>query len=456
MSLGKRAAQQPAQAEFWVATAELPQSSGHPFYQKLDELLAADSFDDWLEAECAPYYHSTSGRPSIPPGVYFRMLLIGYFEGLSAQRAIVWRCSDSLSLRAFLGLALTQATPDHSSLTRISERLPRELTDKVFQRVLAMAHRQQLLSGKTVGIDSTTLEANAAMKSIVRRDNGQDWPAYVTELMREAGVIAPSEQPSREEIARFDRKRTDKSVSNDDWVSESDGDARITQMKDGTTHLAYKAEHVVDLESEFILAAEVHHADVADTKTLSDTVLDAQVNLQAAEIEIEIEEVVADKGYHSRRSLEEADAVGLRTYIPEKKLRGESRLDEEPEAVQRAVRLNHERMQRDKGKQLQRQRSEKVERSFAHVCETGGARRCWLRGLKKVQQRYLFQAIAHNLGVLMRKLFGVGTPRSLPGAKGFAALLSFAWLTMIESAMRWSARWTIYFYRLTFWSTERC
>ena len=182
MSLGKRKHEQQA----WVATTDLPRSPGHPFYQQLNRLFVADGFDAWLEQLCQPY-HATQGRPSIPPGVYFRMILVGYFEGISSQRGIAWRCCDSRSLAEFLGYGPTDETPDHSSLSRLGERLPPEVHEAVFQRVLGIAVSNGLVDGKTVAVDSTTLEANAAMKSIIRRDTGEDWKAYVRRLMQEAG-----------------------------------------------------------------------------------------------------------------------------------------------------------------------------------------------------------------------------------------------------------------------------
>src|SRR5687767_3785904 len=295
MALGKRKTES---QELWVATTELPRSPGHPFYKQLNRLLADDGFDAWLEKLCAPYYHATQGRPSIPPGVYFRMILVGYFEGISSQRGIAWRCCDSRSLIEFLGYGPAEETPDHSSLSRVAQRLPREVHDAVFKRVLAIAVAKGLIDGKTVAVDSTTLEANAAMKSIVRRDTGEDWKAYVTRLMHEAGAIEAEQEPTDEEIRRFDKQRKDKRVSNDDWVSTTDEESRITRMKDGTTHLAYKAEHVVDLESEFLLAATVHGGDAPDTETLCDSLLEAQVNVQEAGGDVEVREAVADKGYH--------------------------------------------------------------------------------------------------------------------------------------------------------------
>jgi transposase len=438
MALGKR---QTEQQELWVATTELPRSPGHPFYRKLNHLLAEDGFDAWLEQLCAPNYHATQGRPSIPPGVYFRMLLVGYFEGISSQRGIAWRCCDSRSLAEFLGYGPTEETPDHSSLSRVAQRLPREVHGAVFQRVLAIAVAKGLVPSKTVAVDSTTLEANAAMKSIVRRETGEDWKAYITRLMREAGVIEADEEPSDEQIRRFDKQRKDKQVSNDEWVSTTDEDSRITRMKDGTTHLAYKAEHVVDLESEFLLAVTVHGGDAADTKTLCDSLVVAQENVQEAGSNVEIREVVADKGYHGAATIELCDDLNFRTYIPEPKRKHRSRWTDKPPDHRNAVYANRRRVQGARGKHLQRLRSERVERSFAHVCETGGARRCWLTGLAKVTKRYLVQAVARNLGLILRKLFAMGTPRGLQPEGALAAFVHLIVLVLrsacrVHSALR--------------------
>jgi transposase len=276
MALGKRKPER--QPELWVATPKLPVSPGHVFYEKLNGLLAEAGFDAWIEGLCEPYY-AKSGRPGILPGVYFRMLLVGYFEGIGSQRGIAWRCSDSLSLRKFLDIPMIQDSPDHSSLTVIRDRLPLEVHDQVFTWVLALAREKKLLDGKVLAVDSTTLEANAAMKSIVRRDSEENWREYVTKLMRESGAIADDATPTIEALKRFDKSRKNKKVSNDDWKSPSDPDSRIAQMKDGTTHLAYKAEYAVDLKTEMIVATEIYSASVSDRQTLDDTVSKAQVNL---------------------------------------------------------------------------------------------------------------------------------------------------------------------------------
>src|ERR1700677_1494207 len=426
MALGKR---RDEQQEMWVATTNLPKSEGHAFYGKLNRLLAEADFDRTIEKICKPHYHNQLGRPSIPPGIYFRMLLVGYFEGIGSQRGIAWRCADSLSLRAFLGVPLTEDTPDHSSLTRVRDRLPLEIHSAVFQLVLQLLRDKGLLKGKTVAVDSTNLEANAAMKSIVRRDTGEDWNDYLPRLLKEEQGI---ENATDEELRRFDRQRKNKRVSNEEWVSSTDSESRIARMKDGRTHLAYKAEHVVDLETEAVFVDVIRPADEADVDTMVDSVMEAQTNLSEAGIKVEIEEVVADKGYHATDTLELADSLAIRSYIPERKQKGNGKRNWQgvAEEKRQAVLGNRGRTRGARSKRLQRKRSEVAERKFAHICETGGARRSWLCGIEKVQKRYLIAAVARNLGLVMRKLFNMGTARGQQAEGGLACVVSFAWLAI--------------------------
>jgi transposase len=431
MALGRRKDQQ---QEMWVATTSLPRSQGHVFYRKLNEVFAEAGFDRMAEKLCRPHYHSHIGRPSIPPGVYFRMLLVGYFEGIGSQRGIAWRCADSLSLREFLGVPLTADTPDHSSLTRVRDRLPLEVHAAVFEWALRLLAEKGLLPGKTAAIDSTFLEANAAMKSIVRRDTGEDWNDYLRRLLQEREGV---ENPTDEELRRFDRTRKDKRVSNEEWVSTTDPESRIAKLKNGQTHLAYKAEHVIDLDTEVVLAASIRPADEADVDTMVDSVVEARVHLTEAGVDVEIKEAVADKGYHATDTIELAESMDLRTYIPERKAKGKRNWRDVPEEKRRAVLNNRRRVRGTRSKQLQRLRSERVERSFAHICDTGGARRSWLQGLEKVQKRYWMAAMARNLGLLMRKVFGIGTPRGLQAARGLASLALFVWIHIQRLLHRW-------------------
>ena len=422
MALGRREAKQTG---MWVAATELPRSPGHGFYEKLNRLLAEADFDRQVEALCRPYYDDEVGRPSIPPGVYLRMLFVGYFEGLSAQRAIAWKCADSLSVRAFLGLGLSEDAPDHSSLTRIRKRLPLAVHIQAFTLVLEMARQKGLLRGKTLAVDATTLEANAAMKSMVHRVTGEDWKAYLRRLAKAEGI----EDPSDEELRRFDRRRKGKKVSNAEWQSPTDAAARIAKMKDGRTHFAYKAEHAVDVDSGLIVSAEIYQADEADGDTGLMTVESAREQLEAVDSPRAVEEVLEDKGYHQAEALAVLREVHhVRTYIPEPARRGHRVWVDKDPGQQAAVYANRRRCAGTRGRALSRQRSEHVERSFAHTCETGGARRTWLRGLTNVAKRYWVHASAHNLGALMRVLFGVGTPRSLQGClAALSALLVALW-----------------------------
>ena len=396
------------QGEMWIPTEQITRSPGHPFYVKLNQVLRQEEFDRRIEALCAPYYRQ-GGRPSIALGVYFRMLLIGYFEGIDSQRGIAWRCADSLSLREFLGLDLTRRSPDHSSLTRIRQRLPLEVHEQMFAMVLEIAQKRGLLRGKTILVDSTTLEANAAMRSIVRKDTGEDWTQYLTRLAQAEGIA----EPTAEDLARFDQQRKGKKVGNQEWQSRTDPDARIAKMKDGTTHLAYKAEHAVDEDSGMIVAAAIEPAGAADGETIKSRVIDAQANLIRAGSPQAVEEAVGDKGYHKTESLEWLAAAGIRTYIPEKKERGKRSWRNWTARQNQAYRANRRRTRGVRGRRLLRRRGELVERSFAHVCETGGARRAWIRGTEEVSKYYQLRALAFNLGVLLRMLFGIGKPRVL-------------------------------------------
>ena len=420
MALGRRDDER--QADFWTVTADLPRAPGHPFYEKLNELLREADFDRWVEARCAAYY-AKSGRPGIPPGVYFRMLLVGYFEGLESQRGIAWRCADSNSLKTFLGFPLTATTPDHSSLTKIRQRLPLAVHEEVFAFVLQIAQEKQLLKGQLVGVDATLLEANAALKSIVRKDTGEDYKAYLRRLAQEAGI----DDPDDDDLKKFDKQRKGKKLANAEWQSSSDPDSRVMKMKDGTTHLSYKLEHAVDLESELLLATTVHHGDRSDPESLRETLVAAQVNLLRAGSETELRDLAADSGYHKNETLAQCDAWGLRTYIAEKDEKRRTWLDK-PEEQEQAFRANRRRVRGKRGRRLRRLRHNLCERSFAHTCETGAGRRSWLRGLIDVAKRSVIHGAAHNLGVLMRRLFSVGTPRGLQG--GSAAGCHAQWFAI--------------------------
>jgi transposase len=418
MALGTR---KPKQDELFIPTAKLVTGPGHPFYSKLNAVLADAGFDKYVEQLCAPYYKE-GGRPGIPPGVYFRMLLIGYFEGLDSQRGIAWRCADSLGLRVFLGIAITEETPVHASMTVIRKRLPEAVYDKVFVFVLSLLEKRGLLRGKAVAIDATTLEANAAMKSIVRKETGEDWKQYLQGLAKAEGI----ENPTEEDLRRLDRSRKDKKVSNEQWASRTDPDSRIAKMKDGRTHLAYKAEHAVDLVSEAIVATTVTFADKSDPQSAPVTLSLAEANRVLAGSETELEEAVMDKGYHDTGLLVHLAERGVRTYIPERRQKGRCWTNK-PSTYEAAFRANRRRVRGKKGRQLNRWRSERCERTFAHVCETGGGRRSWLRGQTNVSKMHTLKCAAYNLGLLLRKVWGLSKPRN---AKAGGAALLFAFLLL--------------------------
>jgi transposase len=408
MAMGKRR-RHATQASMWVATQDLPRTAAHPFYARLNQILDQHDFDRHVEGLCQPFYADEVGRPGLPPGRYFRLLLIGYFEGLDAERAIAWRAADSLALRKFLGLVLPEAPPDHSTISRTRRLIDLETHEAVFTWMLQRLADAGLVKGKTVGVDATTLEANAALRSIVRRDTGESYQDFLTKVAQASGI----ETPTRADLARMDRTRKKKG-SNDDWTHPHDPDAKITKMKDGRTHLAHKAEHAVDLKTGAIVGVTVQDADEGDTTTSQETLIEAAEQVEAVLPDGNgIEEVVGDKGYHSNQSLVDLEAVGVRSYISEPD-RGRRNWKKHPDARD-AVYRNRRRIRGARGLRLRQLRGERLERPFAHLYETGGMRRVHLRGHTNIRKRLLIHASGFNLGLLMRHLIGVGTPRALQG-----------------------------------------
>ena len=420
MAMGTRKGRE-KQEDLWIAHTELATAPGHPFYQKLNELLESERFDEFVEGRCAKFYAAKYGRPSLTPGIYFRSLLIGYFEGIEAERGIAWRLADSLALRRFVGIALDEYTPDHSTISRTRRLIDLDTHREVFGWVLGVLADRGLLKGKRVAIDATTLEANAAMRSIVRRDTGDSYDEFLSGLAKASGI----ETPTRQDLAQLDRKRK-KRTSNKDWKSPADADARIAKMKDGRTHLAHKAEHAVDLDTGAVVAVTLQGADKGDTTTLHETLCEAGMTvaeLAGREAELRpddapkvnvngIEELVGDKGYHSGAVVTRVKRYKVRSYIPEKKQKGRRRWQDKAEE-QEAVYQNRRRVRGRHGKSLLRKRGELVERSFAHCYETGGMRRTYLRGHHNILKRQLIHVGGFNLSLVMRKMLGAGTPREL-------------------------------------------
>jgi transposase len=402
MAMGTRKKER--QQEFWIASRDVVESPRNVFYDRLNSILDEHKFDKKVEFLCRKFYKKSQyGRPSMAPGVYFRALLIGYFEGLDSERGIAWRVADSLSLRGFLGFALNEETPDHSTISRTRRLYWLETHKAIFKWVIRILTGEGLIEGQTIAIDATTLEANAAMKSIVRRDNGQSYNEYLKGLAQAAGI----EDPTREELARLDRKRKKKG-SNDEWKSPADADARIARMKDGRTHLAHKAEHAVDLSSGALLAITLEPANEGDTTTVHKTLAEAQS--AAREIHpLGVEELVADKGYHSGEVLKTLHLGGVRSYLPEPargKRNWEGKADEQKRTYE-----NRRRVRGSRGKRLQKIRSELTERTFAHMYETGAMRRVHLRGRENILKRLLVHGAAFNLSLILRKDLGAGKPR---------------------------------------------
>jgi transposase len=418
MALGR---QGDRQGDLVVTWKEMPRSPGHIFYDRLQAVMIDAGFDAFAEAICKPYYAAKMGAPSIPPGRYFRMHMVGYFEGINSERGIGWRCADSLSLREFLRLQTTERVPDHSWLSKTRSRLPQEVHEEVFGWVLALIAGHGLVNGERIGVDASTMEANAALRTIVRRDSGETYREMLKRMAEESGI----ETPSADDLVRIDRARKGKKLSNEDWVSKTDPEAKIARMKDGTTHLAYKPEHAVDLDTGAVVAAEIHPADEGDTTTLSGTLQAAAANLakvDRAPSTTETAELVADKGYHSRAVLKDLDGGVWKTRIAEPQRTALLRWHGDTE-TRDTVYANRNRLRSAVGKAAMRRRAEIAERSFAHNLERGGMRRTWLRGRQNVHKRYLIHVAGHNLGILMRLLMGAGTPKEA-AARGSAFLFA--------------------------------
>lgn len=419
MAMGTR---EDEQSSLWIATSDLPTSPGHPFYTRLNAVLDAADFDRFVEGQCRAFYAPVMGRPSLAPGRYFRLLLVGYFEGIDSERGIAWRATDSLAVRSFLGLPVHDAPPDHSTIARTRRLIDLETHRAVFTWVQVRLVEAGLLKGKTVAIDATTLEANAAMRSIVRRDTGDSYQVFLAGLAQASGI----DTPTREDLARLDRTRK-KKTSNTDWTHPGDPDARVAKMKDGRTHLAHKAEHAVDIDSGAIVAVTLQGADQGDTTTIGETASAAVEQLADAQADVpepqSLDEIVADKGYHSNQTMVDLDAGGLRSYIAEPD-RGRRDWSETADA-QAPVYGNRRRIRGPRGRRLMRRRGETIERSFAHLYDTGGMRRTHLRGHTNILKRLLIHAGGFNLGLVMRQLIGCGTPRGLQGR--LAATIAALW-----------------------------
>jgi transposase len=436
MAMGTRKRRE-RQEPLWYRS-ELPEAPGHPFYKRLNEVLEGNGFDRFCEDRCRPFYHERLGRPSLAPGLYFRLMMIGFFEGLDSERGIAWRVADSLTLRQFLHLGLDERTPDHVTISRTRRLIDGVSHQEVFGWVVKRLARGGLIRGKTIGIDSTTLEANAAMKSIVRRDTQESYAGYLQRLAEAEGL----EVNDAAGLRRMDRKRA-KKMSNGEWVNPNDPEAEITRLKDGRTALAYKAEQAADMETGAIVAVSTHGGARGDTESIGET-LPAAAEAVAEQIaeptpagkyEVNfagVEEVVADKGYHSNEVVRDLTEWGVRSYIAEPE-RGRRKW-EGRRAEQAAVYANRRRIRGERGKRMQAGRGERVERNFAHQFDTGGMDRLYVRGRDNVHKKLLLQAAACNLALLLRSLYGAGKPRAAHDRRG-ELVFAILWLDSVLTAL---------------------
>ena len=397
------------QKEFWVVADRLPKASPSRFYELVEKTLEEMGFADEVRALCAPAYAEVTrgGRPGIDPVVYFKMLMIGFFEGVESERQIAARCADSLSLRGFLGYALDEATPDHSSMSVIRQRLGSECFAQVFALVLSALQRHGLLKGRHLGIDSSVIEANASLRNLSERNTEEAYWNYVQRLAKEAGL----ETTDGAVLRNFDRKRPGKKLSNEQWENRHDPDAKIGRTKDGATDMVYLPEHTVDLETGVIVQAQVLPGDHRDSEDLSGRVIEAILNVQeaAADQESMPETLTGDKGYFSLREIGRLQELSLKTVISDPR-RAQRRLDKLSCAERRILTQARRSTSSQYGRELLRKRGQHIERSFAHVLDAGGMRRTTLRGLENLNKRHQIAAACYNLSQLLRRIHGVGTP----------------------------------------------
>ena len=444
MALGRR---KRVQDELFIAHDRLPVGPGNSFYERLNGILTKHDFDGWCEEHCRRFYTEKMGRPSLVPGVYFRMVLLGYFERISSERQIAWRVADSLSLRRFLGLELTDRTPDHSTLSRTRQRLDQSVHEEVFAWVLKVLAQEGLVKGQTLGVDGTTLEANASLRALRDKVTNESYQSYVRGLMG-ADPEVEIDDPGPDDIARYDRRRKDKKLSNTQWHNPHNPDAQITRMKDGRTHFAEKCEHAVDMETGAVLGVTVQPASRGDTESIYPTLVAAARNLNQIKPEIRAQlkdqpqkpgrplptdllaEVVADKGYHSASVITTLQQrIGIRTVISEPDRGRQKWKDRHDE--QQAVYRNRTHIRQKRGKNLLKRRGELLERAFTHYLDLGSMRKLFLKGHQNITKRLLIHVAGFNLGLLMRKLFHAATPRAAAAAANrfFAPILAlFAFL----------------------------
>ena len=411
-----------------MATERLPKSPKSTFYSKLDETLESFEFAAKVRQLCAPAYKQTgTGRPGIDPVVYLKMIMVGFFEDLPSEHAIAARCADSMSIRAFLNYELDEKTPDHSTFTIIRQRLGLDIYERIFTLTLQALREHGLLRGKNLGIDSSVIEANASLRALVHRNTEEQYWDYVKRLAAEHG-IDPDDAAA---VRKFDRHRSGKG-SNQEWVNPYDPDAKIGRTKDGATDMIYKPEAVVDLDTGAIVQAQVHSGEQADHKEMATRVLEAQQNINEAAGEkfdtLTVHTVTSDKGYYAVNELQALQQEDIRTVIADPI--DNRRLDKLEPDQKKAVQAARRSTKSTSGKDLLRRRGMHIERSFAHILDCGGMRRTTLRGWENLNKRFKLAAAIYNLSQLMRKLFGIGTPKQL-AAGGRLLFLQFTYLLAV-------------------------
>lgn len=423
---------------FWIATSDLPTTPANGFYQRLEQALGAFQFGDEVRRLAAPFYEmdaSKGGQPGIDPEVYFKMLMVGFFENLKSERAIAARCADSLSIRAFLHYGLTEGTPDHSSLTVIRQRLAPEVFDAVFTLTLTALRAKKLLKGRHLAIDTSVMEANASLRSLTHRVTEEKYRQYVKRLAREAGVDVSDPRA----VSTFDRKRRGRTTSNDDWENPHDPDAKVGPDKKGVTRMIYKPEHVVDLETGAIVDVRLNPGDQGDAVALADRVWEVEARIRDAAggrgPAMPVETVVGDMGYFNVRELGLLQESGIRTAVADPVRNRKVEKLTEPE--RRAVRTARRTVRSKRGRALMIRRGELCERSFVQVLDYGGARRTPLRGRENILKRYLVQTLCANLSLLLRHTGGIGTLKQSWAASAEVVLALISALCALLSRIRW-------------------
>jgi len=403
---------------------ELPAATPDAFYKRVNRTLEQMEFAPKVWRICQPAYAAAAkgGRPGIDPVVYLKMLMVGFFENLGSERGIASRCADSLSIRGFLGYSLTEATPDHSSLSVIRDRLSLEQLTAMHRVLLGALHQHGLLKGKKVGIDSSIIEANASLRGLEHRNTEESYWDYVKRLAAESGI----DPQDTKAVRRFDKQRSGRKTSNADWQNPHDPEAKVGRTKDGACDMVYKPEHISDLESGAIIHAEVRAGDAADNDaTLKERVVKARATLRKVMPKAQrgsvMQELCADEGYFAVEQMARLQHCEIRTVIgdPQSTRRRKEKLGQRQ---RRALHRAGCATRSSSGKALLRKRGEHLERGFCHVLDHGGLRRTTLRGKEKLSKRLVVAALTHNLSLLLRHQTGIGTAKQALAAAAAAVL----------------------------------